>query len=117
MAKPSKQKEAKYVYLVQELSPSNTPTKYYTVGESENRRKGVKQLQMGNPRHLQVIRSTTLQVAPGTEDLVHEQFTSLNVFAIHHGGRKWYYCRSEGEMKSKFSEALGGLETEDCRVE
>lgn len=115
MAKPNK--EVKYVFLVQEQSPSNSPTKYYAVGEAENRRKGVKELQVGNARHLQMICSTAAQVDAGTEDLVHEQFTSLNVYAIHRGGKKWYYCRSEGEIKSKFKKALSGMVTEDCRVE
>ncbi len=42
----------------------------------------------------------------------------LSVFAFHHGGgKKWYYCRSEGEMKSMFKNALVGISTEDCRIE
>ena len=114
MANPSK--EAKFVYLVQEVSPSNTPTKYYTVGESENRRKAVKQLQVGNARHLQIICCTS-QVDPRTEGLVHEKLKSLDVYAIHHGGRKWYYCKSEKEIKSMFKKALPGILTEDCRID
>ena len=109
--------EEKYVYLVQEVSPSNTPTKYYTVGEAENRRKGVKQLQVGNPRHLQMISSTKLQVAQGTEDLVHKQFISMNVHGYHHGGTKWYHCKKEREIKLKFREALLGTEIENCHVD
>jgi len=120
MAKKSAEEEdKKYVYLVQELLPSNTPTKYYTVAESENRRRGVRQLQAGNPRHLLVIHSTVSQVEPGTVQKIHlhEQFIELCVFSIHHGGKCWYYCRSEREMKSKFRIALKGISTEDCRIE
>ncbi len=118
--KPSASEEnKKYVYLVQELSPSNTPTKYYTIAESENRRRGVRQLQEGNPRHLLIIHTTRAQVMAGTEEKIrkHEQFVELSVFAFHHGGKKWYYCRSEGEMKSMFKKALAGISTEDCRIE
>ena len=88
-------REKEYIYLIQECKPDGSPTGFYKVGRTDNKKRRVKELQTGNPRHLVMIACTRNKVLVHRETDAHKSLDK-RARRIEHtsdrfgGGTEWY---------------------------
>ena len=104
----------KFIYLIQELDETMSPTGYYKVGSTGGRKRRMRKLQRANPRCLLMIHCTKSKVDVSLVDAVHDCLHATGGIqpATEEGGAEWYITQGDYDfVKRSFKKGLGEVMT------
>ena len=104
----------KFIYLIQELDETMSPTGYYKVGSTGGRKRRMRKLQRANPRCLLMIHCTKSKVDASRVEAVHDYMHATGGIqpATEEGGAEWYITQGDSDfMKRSFEKGLGEVLT------